>query len=325
MRRRGFTSLLAGTALGWPLVAQAQRPARLALIVNVTAAQARAGLFSELREGLRENGLAEGTDYVLEPYFADGDYDRFPALMQAALARQPTVLLMIGSPAVLAAQQATKSVPIVFMATNDPVGTGLIASLARPGGNTTGTATMADEYTSKLVEFIRDTLPQARRLAVLFNPANPSNRAMMESVWATANAAGFEAKAAELEAPARLDAVFAAVGAGRPDALLVVPDVLTISVAGKISALAMSQRIGVFADSVGFVEAGALLGYGPSRPALIRRAAWYVKKILAGAHPRDLPVERPTKFELRVNLKTAKALGLAIPPLILARADEVIE
>lgn len=325
MKRRivlgGAAALSAAQSFGGH--AQA-RSARLAWIGSGTKASA-AGAIAAFHEGMRENGLREIVDYSLELFFADGDYTRFPALTQAALARDPAVLLVITIASVQAAQQATRTVPIVFMSTSDPVGAGLVGSLARPGGNTTGLATMANEYAPKLVQLVRESLTQARRLAVLINPRNPSGRPVFEAARAVAVQVGLRIEAVELESPDRVGTVLLGLAADPPDALLLVGDALFTQLAGRIAAQGRTSRIAVFADNSYFVRAGALLSYGASRTALYRRAAWYVKRILDGTPPGSLPVEQPTKFDLTVNAATARALGLAIPPSILAHADEVIE
>jgi putative tryptophan/tyrosine transport system substrate-binding protein len=315
---------LGGTATTWPAFGQAQQPARLAWI-EPGAAATSTKYVAALRGGLTDNGLVEGRDYLLEMFFADGDYRRFPALTQAALARSPAILLVVTIASVRAAQQATKTVPIVFMSTNDPVGAGLIDSLARPGGNTTGVATMGDDTATKLVELVQSILPNARRLAMLINPLNATNRPIFEKVRAAGSTVGLDVRAIEVSAPEGLAAAFGSPAAARPDALLVGLDALLIQLASQIAALGLDRRIAVLGPSREQTVAGGLLSYGPLASDLVRRSAYYVKRILAGAKPADLPVEQPTRFELVINLNTAKAIDLTLPPALLARADEVIE
>ena len=328
MRRRAIVTTgiaaLGGTATAWPAFGQVQQPARLAWI-EPGAAATSARFAAVLRGGLADNGLVEGRDYVLDMFFAEGDYRRFPALTQEALARSPAILLVVTIASVRAAQQATKTVPIVMMSTNDPVGAGLIDSLARPGGNTTGVATLGDDVAIKLVELGQAVLPGARRLAMLINPLNATNRPIFEKVRAAGGTLGLDVRAIEVGAPEGIVAAFDWPAAAQPDALLVCPDALLTQLANRIAALGIERRIAVLGPSRDQTGIGGLLSYGPSIPDLIRRSAYYVKRILAGAKPADLPVEQPTRFELIVNLRTAKAIGLTLPPDLLARADEVIE
>jgi len=324
IKRRNLIAAIGGAAASWSSLTHAQRPARLAWIEPGTAATS--GKFiAALREGLADNGLSAGRDYVLDIYFAEGNYRRFPTLTQEALAHDPTILLVVTIASVRAAQQATKTIPIVFMSTNDPVGASLIDSLARPGGNTTGVATMGDDVAPKLVDLVRAALPDARRMAVLINPLNATNRPIFERVRAAGASVGLEVRAIEVSAPDGLDDGFGPRSAAQPDAVLVAPDALLTQLGGRIAALGIERRIAVLGPGRDQAEAGGLLGYGAPLTELVRRSAFYVKRILAGVQPRDLPVEQPTRFELVINLKTAKAIGLALPPALLARADEVIE
>ena len=321
MKRR---HLLAALGVVLAAEAEAQNLVRLAWMEPGTASAGVARLAS-VRAGLAENGLAEGRDYVLEVFPADGDYQRFPALMQQALARSPDVLLVTTIASVRAAQQATKTIPIVFVGTNDPVGAGLIDSLARPGGNTTGVATMSDEAAPKLVDMMHAALPEARRVTVLINPGNPTNRPIFESIRAAAGSVGIEASAIEVGAPEAIDAGFAPPSVSQPDAVIVVLDAMLVTIGGQIAQLCLERRIALVGPGREQTETGGLLSYGPSLDTLIRRSAYFVKRILAGTLPRDLPAEQPTKFELTVNLKTAKAIGVTIPAGVLALADDVIE
>jgi len=319
MKRRDLLTVL---GIGLATRAEAGSPARLAWIEPGTVGVAR---LASVRAGFAENGLAEGRDYVLEVFPADGDYQRFPALMRQALAHSPDVLLVSTIASVRAAQQATKTIPIVFVGTNDPVGAGLIDSLARPGGNTTGVATMSDEAAPKLVDMMHAALPAARRISVLINPGNPTNRPIFESIRASAGSVGIEANAIEVGAPETIDAAFTPPSAPQPDALIVALDAMLVTIGSRIAQLCLERRVALVGPGREQTEAGGLLSYGPSLDVLIRRSAYFVKRILAGAQPRDLPAEQPTKFELTINLKTAKAIGVTIPPSILAAADDVIE
>ena len=315
------TELTSGTA------AHAQGnapPARIGILVPTNAA-ARTARFASFKQGMRENGLIEGKHYVLDIVQADGQYERFPALIKELLQRQPALILVGTIPAVRAAQQATRTVPIVMTGGNDPVGSGLVASLARPGGNTTGISNQAEDTTGKFVEFIREALPRSKRIALLTNPANPSHPKLGEQVRAAALKFGIETHAFEAATPGALDATFAAIAKQRPDALVVLRDAMLMGEPQRISALALKSRVAAFAPVSEFAEAGSLLSYGPSVVDQYRRVATYVKKILAGAKPADLPVEQPTKFEMVLNLKTAKALGIKMPQSLLITAERVIE
>ena len=320
LRRRG---LLAALGVVLAARAEAQSPARLAWIESGTASAAVARLAS-MRAGLKENGLTE-KDYVFDVFYADGDYQRFPALVQQALARSPAILLVQTIACVRAAQQGTKTIPIVFMATNDPVGAGLIDSLARPGGNTTGVATMGDQVLPKLVDTMHSALPAVRRVAVLINPGNPTNRPIFEGIRAAASTIGIETVAIEVASPEAIEGALASPSAARSDAVIAALDAMLVQIGGRIAQLCSARRIALLGATRELADAGGLLSYGPSLDSLIRRSAYFVKRILAGARPQDLPAEQPTKFDLTINLKTAQAIGVTFPPNVLALADDVIE
>ena len=320
--RRAFL-IVAGTMLVSPLV-DAQQPARLAWIGSGTPAGS-AGSLAAFREGMKENALVEGKDYVLDLFWSDGEYERFPVMLQEALARKPAIILVQTIASVRAAQQATKTTPIVFVNTNDPVGSGLVASLARPGGMTTGMATMNEDRAAKMVQFVHEFLPKARRIAVLINPLNPSNRPIFETIRTAATKLGMSAIAIEARSPKHIDDAFSALLAKRPDALIVGADATFGDQRSRIAQFGLKYKIPVLASAPGGADAGALLGFGVPAHATFGRAAFYVKRILSGTKPADLPVEQPTKIELVVNLKTAKTLGLKTPQLILQRTDRVIE
>jgi len=321
VKRRGLLAVL-GVLLG--ARAEAGQPALLVWIGPGTAS-AEATRLASMRAGLAENGLVEGRDYVFEVFLADGDYQRFPALVQQAMAHRPAVLMVSTIASVRAAQQATKTIPIVFVGTNDPVGAGLIDSLARPGGNTTGVATMSDQMAPKLVDMMHAALPSVRRVTVLINPRNPTNRPIFESVRASAGSVGIEAGAVEVGMPEAIDGAFAPPSAPQPDAMVVALDAMLVTIDQRIAQLCLERRIALLGTAREQTEAGGLLSYGPPLDALIRRAAYFVKRILAGMQPRDLPAEQPTKFELTINLKTARAIGITIPQTVLAVADDLIE
>ncbi len=329
-RRRLLVALGAGTLIAeltGGLAVQAQGggpPARIGFIVS-TKAPAIATRLAGFRQGMRDNGLIEGQHYVIDAVYANGQFERFPALAQELLQRAPAVIMVSTIAAVRAAQQATRSVPIVMTGVNDPVGTGLVASLARPGGNTTGQSSQNEDLTVKFVEFVREVLPRAKRIALLTNPSNASLQKLSEQVRAAALKSGIEAHAFEVATPAAFDAAFTAIAKQQPDALVVLSDAMLNAEPQRISAFALNNRIAAFGGPADFAEAGSLLAYGPSGPDLFRRSATYVKKILAGAKPADLPIEQPTKFEMVLNLKNAKALGIKIPQAMLIQAERAIE
>ena len=323
MNRRA--TALAFLALGIAVSAVAQTPPRVAFISPITEAGSVIRI-GALKDGLRDNGLIEGKHYVMDAVYADGKPDRFPALTQEVLQRNPNLIVVVTIPSVRAAQQATKTIPIVFVSTADPVGNGLVASLARPGGNTTGFTGMQEDLVAKQIELLRAAVPRATRLAVLTSPAaNPAHVKMVEKASATAAGFGVSARAFETALPAALDAVLEAVANHRADALLVLPNPMYYGERERISAFGLKNGIAVIAPEGEFADAGSLIAYSTPYTPLFRHAAGYVKKILAGAKPADLPVEQPTRFELVINSKTAKALGIKIPQSLLLRADRVIE
>lgn len=299
-------------------------PARIGFIASSSAAASAARL-AAFKQGMRENGLIEGQHYVLDVVYANGQSERFPALAQELLQRVPAVIMVNGVAAVRAAQQATRTVPIVMTSVNDPVGTGLVASLARPGGNTTGQSNQSEDFTAKFVEFVREALPRAKRIALLTNSDNPSHPKLGEQVRAAALKFGIETSAFEVATPDALDAAFAAIASARVNALVLLRDAMLTGEHQRISTFGLKNRIAAFGPSAEYAEAGSLLSYGPSITDMFRRSATYVKKILAGTKPADLPIEQPVKFEMVINLKTAKALGIKMPHALLITAERVIE
>jgi putative tryptophan/tyrosine transport system substrate-binding protein len=328
MRRREFIALLGGTAatfsVSWPLAARAQQPKRLTLLGS-GAAQSSSIFVEALKQGLAENGLIEGKGYVLDVRWAEGEYGRFPALAADAVNQNSDLILATTIAAVRAAQRASSTIPIVMTTINDPVGAGLVTSLPRPGGNTTGIANLSEDVTPKVLEILRTVMPTATRIAALFNPANPSGFTMLDKVSGYARSVGVTVQPVEFTAPGELERVFAVISAQSPDALLVINDASILDLRERVVDLALQHRLPVGSSFPEFTDAGAIAGYGPSRLELYRRSAYYVKRILDGAKPADLPVEQPTKIELSINLKTARALGIAIPDALLARADRVVE
>ena len=323
----GITVAVAVFPLMGPRVVDAQqtgKPHRVGFLGNSTA-HLEAHLVGPFREGLRELGYVEGQSLLIEYRWAEGKYERFPALIAELLAQKVDVIVTAGTPASLAVKNATTSVPLVVVAVGDPVASGLVASLQRPGGNITGLTSIADETEGKRLEVLRAVLPTVSRLAVLSNPANQSTPPVLRELRAAALALGLNVQVFEARTVDELEETFKAIGRERPGALQVMGDRLFLHNRQRILDFATTQRLPVVPIHPELVDAGGLLSYGPSYPGMHRRAAYFVDRILKGAKPADLPVERPTKFELVVNLRTAKALGLKIPPSVLQRADRVIE
>jgi ABC-type uncharacterized transport system substrate-binding protein len=323
VKRRNFITLLGGAAAGWPLAASAQqrRLARIgALVLTIADAES---LGRALREGLRELGYIEGQNFTLEFRSADGNADRLPDLA-AELVRLPVDLIVATfTPCALAAKQATTTIPIVIAAVADPVGSGLVQSLARPGGNITGFSNMAAETAGKSVELLREMLPSLRRVAVLANPLDPFTRPFLEQVHLAGRIASIEiAPVAMARAPEEVDAAFATMAQERAEAVVV----QGIFFSRTVADLAVKYRLPSASVLRQFAQAGGLMSYGADVPDIFRRSAVLVHRIIGqGTKPADLPVELPTKFELVINLKTAKALALDVPWFLQQRADEVIE
>jgi putative tryptophan/tyrosine transport system substrate-binding protein len=307
------------------LAAEAQPPDKVYRIGYLDTTPAPAPLWEALLEGLRAHGYSEGQNLVFERRFSEGDAERFPAFAAEMVRLRVDLILVRTTPAALAAKHVTQTIPIVIPTAIDPVGAGLVASLARPGGNVTGLSVLAPELSGKRLELLKEVVPGMIRVAVLWNAANPANAPVWQEMQAAGRALGLLLHSQEVRDPQDFEGAFARTPQARPDALLVLGDALIYMDRQHIVAFATQQHLpSVFADRESVV-AGGLMSYGPSRPDLFRRAAAYVDKILKGTKPADLPVEQPTKFELVINLKTAKALGLTIPPTLLILVDEVID
>jgi putative ABC transport system substrate-binding protein len=327
MRRRKFITLLGGATAAWPLGARAQQAEKVYKIGLLTAGAGAAvrNLQGVLRDGLRELGWIEGKNLIFEAKYAEDDLDRLPALAAELVSLDMDVIVTVGTLAPLAAKQATSTIPIVMAFSGDPVGSGLVASLAHPGGNVTGLSGMAPDLGGKRLELLQELLPGMSRVAVLWNAANPYSALSFKETVGAARMLAVELQSLEVRTPANIDGALEAAAGGRADALITVEDPLTIDHREKIAEFAIRKRLPMMAGFKMFADAGGLISYGPNPGDFVRESVGYVAKILRGAKPGDLPVEQPTKFELVINLKAAKALGLTIPPLVLARADEVIE
>jgi ABC-type uncharacterized transport system substrate-binding protein len=278
-----------------------------------------------LRDSLRELGLIEGKNLIFEGRYAENDLERLPALASELVSLKVDVIVGVGTLAPLAAKRATSTIPIVMAAAGDPVGNGLVASLAGPGGNVTGTSLMAPDLAGKRLELLTELLPGISRVAVLWNAANPYSALVCKKTVGAARILGIELQSLEVRAPADFDGALEAATGQHAAALITVEDPLTNGHRGKIAEFAAGKRLPTMAGLRIFADAGGLMSYGSNPGDIFRRSADYVGKILKGAKPSDLPVEQPTKFELVINLKTASALGLTVPPSIPARVDEVLE
>ena len=320
------SSALGGAAAAWPLAARAQQPGKLPTIgfLGASTPSAESQWIAAFVQRLRELGWIEGRTVAIEYRWAEGRSERFAEIAAEFVRLKVDVIVTSGTPAVLAAKQATSVIPIVFATAGDPVGTGLVASLARPGGNVTGLSIQSTDLAGKRLELLREVVPGLRRLAIMANVGNPVAVLEMGEVQAAARTLGLEVATFEIRRAEDIAPAFEALK-GRADALYVCTDPLVNTNRIRINTLALGARLPTMHGFREYVEAGGLMSYGPNFPDLFRRAADYVDKILRGAKPGDIPVEQPTKFDLVINLTTAKALGLTVPPTLLARADEVIE
>jgi putative ABC transport system substrate-binding protein len=327
IRRRDFITLLGGAAATWPLAARAQQAGRIYRIgvLETSPAASNAANFDALRKGLRELGYVEGQNLVLDYRSADGRPERYPQLVAELLHLNVDLIVTRGTPAVMAAKNATETIPVVMAASGEPVGTGVVAGLARPGGNVTGLSALTTELVAKRLELMRETVAGIRRIAFLQNMGNPVAPSQWEELNTAALSLGLEAQLLDVRKPEDIAQAFDTAIAQRADAILVGNDTVTLVHRRQVVELAVKHRLPAMYNNREFIDAGGLMAYGVSYPDLYRRAAIFVDKIFKGAKPADLPVEQPTKFELMINLKAAKALGLDIPATVLARADEVIE
>ena len=326
MRRRDFITLIGGAATGWPLVARAQQPATVARIgyLGLGPASAVSSRVEALRAGLRDLGWVEGKNLVFEFRWAD-NVDQLPGLAADLVRMKVDVIFATSSTLVEAARQATKTIPIVFATHADPIGSGHVASLPRPGGNITGLSELTTEIDAKALEILKEVVPQSTRIGVLWNPTTPSQVPGLQSVKAAGERLGLALSIVSTATVEDLDAAFASMARENVGGVFVMPAPVTVSFRARLAELALKRRLPTIFGNKENVVAGGLMSYGVDRNDLTRRAALYIDKILKGAKPADLPVEQPTKFELVINLKTARALGLEINPQLLAIADEVIE
>jgi putative ABC transport system substrate-binding protein len=326
-RTLGFLVILALGLLVAPLTAEARPPThvhRIGALSNFGPTPGQDPFVGPFLEGMRALGYVEGQNLVLEYRAAAGQHERFPDLAAELVRLQVEVIVAQATPAALAAKDATTTIPIVMVGVGDPVGSGLVASLARPGGNITGLSLLAPDLVGKQLEFLKDVRPTVSRVALLWNPANPSHALLVRAADVAAQALGVQLHLLEARGPDAFDRAFAAMTCAHADALLVLGDPMFSQHRRRLAELAATSRLPTMYTFREYVEAGGLMSYGASPPDGWRRGATYVDKILKGAKPADLPVEQPMKFELVINLKTAQALGLTIPPTLLFQADEVI-
>jgi putative ABC transport system substrate-binding protein len=328
MDRRGFISSMSLGLLAAPLAAEAQQTAKIARIGWLGDRPAAGPRLEGFFKGLRDLDYVEGRNLMIEYRYAEGKPERYPALAAELVALKVDVIVSANTLGTLAAKQATKTIPIVFVGAADPVQSGLVTSLARPGGNATGLSALSPELVGKCLELLAQAVPGVSRVAVLWQPGAQGERTdkdMLKGADVAARALGMRLQFVEARGPTEFDRAFSDMTRARADALTVLGSAMFNNERRRLVDLAAKNRLPAVYSGRASVDAGGLMSYGPNIADLWRRAATYVDKILKGAKPADLPVEQPTKFELVINLKTARALGLTIPPSLLQRADQVIE
>jgi len=327
MKKAGWSSILvAAILIAVAVIAEAQQPAKIPRIGYLSGSfgSTSPDRREAFRQGLRELGYIEGKSILVEYRYADGKFDRLPALATELVRLKVDIILTAGPQATRPAKEISSTIPIIMAQDPDPVGNGFVASLARPGGNITGLATFAPELSGKQLELLKETIPQLSRVAVFGTSTNPGNAQNLREAELSAKAFGVRLQYVDVLGPKDFEAAFRAASKERADAVLILPGSILNLQRAKLTDLALKSRLPAIYPQTEFTEAGGLMYYGTNTPELFRRAAIYVDKILKGAKPADLPIEQPTKFELVINLKTAKQIGLIIPPNVLARADRVI-
>jgi putative ABC transport system substrate-binding protein len=323
LQRRRFITLLGGAAAGWPLAARAQQPAMP--VVGYLDVDERSHLLAAFRRGLAETGYVAGQNVTIETRAAGGQYDRFPELVAELVHRNVALIATGMTAASLAAKAATTTIPIVFSTATDPVKIGLVASLNRPGGNATGISFISAELAAKRLELLHELVPAATRVAVLVNPTNPTSESTVRDVEAAALVIGLQIHVVKASSRAEIDTTFATLARDRTDAVFVGPDGFFNTRRVQLATLAARHAIPATYAVRDYAEAGGLMSYGTSNADALRQVGIYAGRILKGAKPADLPVLQATKFELVINLQTAKAIGVTVPDKLLVAADEVIE
>jgi ABC-type uncharacterized transport system substrate-binding protein len=323
MKRREFIMLLGGAAVAWPLAARAQQAGKVWRMGFI--AHGHESFYDALFEGLREYGYEEGRNLIVERRYARGQAERFKEFAAEMVRLNVEVIIVVTTPAALAVKDATKTIPIVHPNAIDPLNTGLIASLAHPGGNLTGGAQLTAEVSAKRLEILKKVVPGLSRAATLWNPGNSAIVFSWKETQDAARALGVTLQSQEVQGPKDFAAAFATIAEGRPDALLVLQDAVTMQQRNEIINFAIQKRLPSMFQEKGWAVAGGLMSYGENLPSMYRRAAYFVDRIFKGTKPADLPVEQATKFDMVLNLKTAKAIGVKISDNLLSLADEVIE
>jgi putative ABC transport system substrate-binding protein len=325
-RRRDFITLLCGAAAAWPLAARAQQAAVPVVgYLGAGFAASSASTVAIIRQGLAEAGYIEGRNVTIEYRFAEGKYDRLPVLAAELVRRQVAAIVAVPTPAALAAKAATTTIPIVFAAADDPVNVGLVGNLARPGGNMTGASTLFAELGPKQLGLLRELVPTAARIGLLVNPNNVNAEDLTRGLTVAGAEMGVQIEVVQASNILEIDAAFASLARKRADALVVGTDSFLFNRRPQLATLATRHAIPTIYNARDYAEAGGLMSYGTRLMEALRQVGIYTGRILQGAKPADLPVVQSSKFELVINLSTARALGLEVPATLLARADEVIE
>jgi ABC-type uncharacterized transport system substrate-binding protein len=328
MERRAFLVVIAGGVGAAPLAAEGQqagKAVRIGLLDSGASDPSSDVRWKAFRERLRALGYVEGQTVIFEPRWANGQMARLPSLAAELINIKVDIVVTASTEAALVAKRATSSIPIVTATGVDPVGLGLVATLARPGGNVTGVISLASELAGKRLELLKQLIPRASRVAILRDPDNRASALDMRDTETAARPVGVVLHSVGVRGPKDFDAAFLAIKRARAEAVILLGNTEFIADCRHLAELALMHRLPMMAQSAEYVQAGVLVSYGTDYPDLFRRAAAYVDKILKGAKPADLPIEQPTKFELVINYKTAKAIGITIPPSLLQRADEVIQ
>jgi putative ABC transport system substrate-binding protein len=316
---------LGGAAAMVPLTLLAQKQPTLIGLLGSGLPQSSAIFVNALKEGLRDYNLSDGRDYLLVVRWAEGHYERFPQLVRDLVSQNPRMIIVTTVAGARAAQRATATIPLIMTTVTDPVGMGLVNSLARPGGNITGVSPLNQDVTPKLVEILHEIFPKATAIAALVNPTNPATESLLEAMRTQTALIGAKLYPFETKVLEDIEAEFERIARTNPDVLLIVPDAFILDQRALICELALRYRIALISTIPEMTDVGGLIAYGAPRIGFYRRAGYFVRRILDGANPADLPVEQPTRIEFSINLKTAKVVGVAIPNVTLVRADRVIE